>query len=101
LAKAPIQCLEYVVVRDLTPLLARHHRKRFAALLDKHLPQWRQAREMLKGTPPVYEHRVGGDAVDELEEGVAAGIGRLVWGAGGLGASWAKTARIGEVVTPA
>lgn len=51
LAKQPPQCVEYVVVHELTHLLERHHTKRFQALLDLHLPQWRLLREQLNALP--------------------------------------------------
>ena len=47
LAKQPAQCLEYVVVHELIHLLERPHNARFTALLDAHLPQWRQRRALL------------------------------------------------------
>jgi predicted metal-dependent hydrolase len=55
LAKKPVQCLEYIIVHELVHLLERHHNERFAALLDTHLPQWRQYREMLSLAPLGYE----------------------------------------------
>jgi hypothetical protein len=55
LAKKPIQCLEYIVVHELVHLLERHHNERFTALLDAHMPQWQQYREMLKHTPLGHE----------------------------------------------
>jgi hypothetical protein len=55
LAKTPIQCLEYIVVHELVHLLERHHNERFTALLDAHMPQWQQYREMLKKTPLGHE----------------------------------------------
>ena len=55
LAKKPVQCLEYIVVHELTHLLERHHNERFAALLDKHLPPWRSFREMLSEVPLGHE----------------------------------------------
>lgn len=47
LAKKPVQCLEYIVVHELTHLLERHHNDRFTSLMDRHLPHWRQARKAL------------------------------------------------------
>lgn len=47
LAKKPVQCLEYILVHELTHLLERHHNERFTGLLDQHLPQWRTLREEL------------------------------------------------------
>lgn len=51
LAKKPAPCLEYIVVHELAHLLERHHNECFTALLDTHLPQWRQYREMLNTSP--------------------------------------------------
>ncbi|MEE4202384.1 MAG: SprT family zinc-dependent metalloprotease [Halieaceae bacterium] len=51
LAKKPPQCLEYVIVHELTHLLERHHNKRFIALMDLHLPSWRQSRDILNQLP--------------------------------------------------
>jgi len=55
LAKKPVQCLEYIVVHELVHLLERNHNDRFTALLDQHLPQWRQYREMLSQSPLGHE----------------------------------------------
>lgn len=55
LAKKPIQCLEYIVVHELVHLLERHHNERFAALLEAHVPQWRQYRQMLSQAPLGHE----------------------------------------------
>ena len=55
LAKKPMQCLEYIVVHELVHLLERHHDDRFTALLETHMPQWRQYREMLSKTPLGFE----------------------------------------------
>lgn len=55
LAKKPAQSLEYVVVHELVHLLERHHNERFAGLLDLHMPQWRQYRDMLNQTPLGHE----------------------------------------------
>ena len=55
LAKKPVQCLEYIVVHELVHLLERHHNDRFAGLIEAHLPQWRQYREMLRKAPLGHE----------------------------------------------
>lgn len=55
LAKAPTQCLEYIVVHELVHLLEREHNDRFAALVETHVPQWRQCRERLNKTSLRYE----------------------------------------------
>lgn len=55
LAKKPVQCLEYIVAHELTHLLERHHNERFTALLDAHMPQWPQYRDMLNSLPLGHE----------------------------------------------
>ncbi|WP_211251815.1 M48 family metallopeptidase [Andreprevotia chitinilytica] len=55
LAKKPVQCLEYIVVHELTHLLERHHNDRMVALLDRHLPQWRAHRDRLNEMPLAHE----------------------------------------------
>ena len=55
LAKKPLQCLEYIVAHELAHLLERHHNERFAALMDVHMPQWRQYREILNGLPLAHQ----------------------------------------------
>jgi predicted metal-dependent hydrolase len=55
LAKAPKPCLEYIVVHELVHLLERHHNERFSALLEAHMPQWRQCRARLNKTPLATE----------------------------------------------
>jgi predicted metal-dependent hydrolase len=51
LAKKPVQCLEYIVVHELAHLIERHHNDRFAALMDRYLPAWRQYRGELQAAP--------------------------------------------------
>jgi predicted metal-dependent hydrolase len=41
LSKRPISCLEFIVVHEMTHLLERKHNKRFFALMDKFMPNWR------------------------------------------------------------
>jgi len=55
LAKKPRECLEYVVVHEMTHLLERHHNDRFVALMDANIPQWRQYRDMLNRSPLAHE----------------------------------------------
>lgn len=55
LAKKPEQCLEYIVVHKLAHLLERQHNERFTALMDRHLPDWRQRRETLKDSALGHE----------------------------------------------
>lgn len=56
LAKKPILCLEYIIVHELVHLVERHHNVRFAALMDAHIPQWRQYRAMLSTMPLGHEN---------------------------------------------
>jgi predicted metal-dependent hydrolase len=55
LVKKPPACLEYVVVHELVHLLARKHDERFLALMDRHLPSWRQYRAELNAAPLAKE----------------------------------------------
>ena len=47
LAKKPAVFLEYVLVHELTHLLEKTHNKRFVALMDQFMPQWREFRQMI------------------------------------------------------
>ena len=53
---APVQCLEYIVVHELVHLIERHHNERFTALMDQHMPDWPQRRQLLNGAPLGHEH---------------------------------------------
>lgn len=55
LAKKPVQCIEYIVVHELAHMLEKRHNEQFMALMDRHLPHWRQHRAMLNATPLGYE----------------------------------------------
>ena len=47
LAKKPPECLEYVVVHELTHLLECHHNARFMAHMDNFLPNWQIIKQRL------------------------------------------------------
>ena len=51
LVKKPPRCLEYLVAHEMAHLIERHHDRRFTALLDRHLPTWRQNRQELNAAP--------------------------------------------------
>jgi hypothetical protein len=51
LARKPVECLEYVVVHELTHLLERRHNQRFYGYLDRFMPTWRLARAALNRAP--------------------------------------------------
>ena len=55
LAKKPPHCLEYIVVHELVHLLDHTHGERFIALMDQHLPTWRERRRALNTLPVRYE----------------------------------------------
>ena len=55
LAKKHPDCLEYLVVHEMTHLLERGHGERFTMLLDKFLPAWRARRDQLNGSPLAHE----------------------------------------------
>ena len=56
LAKKSSQCLEYIIVHEMTHLLERHHNDRFIKLMDEFMPQWRLYREELNHSPLASEH---------------------------------------------
>jgi len=49
-AKHP-DCLEYIVVHEMTHLLERNHGERFTTLMDKFMPDWRARRDQLNAAP--------------------------------------------------
>ena len=52
--KSP-ECLEYVVVHELAHLIERSHNARFKAILDGHMPDWREIEGLLN--PKLSKHR--------------------------------------------
>jgi len=51
LAKKPRECLEYVVVHEMTHLLEPTHNTRFFALMDQFMPKWQFYRDQLNQLP--------------------------------------------------
>ena len=51
LAKKDPECLEYVVVHEMTHLLEPTHNARFISLMDQNLPNWRLMRDELNRAP--------------------------------------------------
>ena len=51
LAKKSPELLEYVVVHEMVHLTEHHHNRRFAHLMDQHLPNWRYLRKALNHAP--------------------------------------------------
>jgi predicted metal-dependent hydrolase len=55
LAKKHPDCLEYIVVHEMTHLLERNHGERFIALMDQFMPDWRLLRDNLNKAPLAHE----------------------------------------------
>ncbi|MDR2832164.1 MAG: M48 family metallopeptidase [Streptococcaceae bacterium] len=51
LAKKSVNCLEYIIVHELIHLIERHHNDRFLALMNYHLPNWKQLKKELNNQP--------------------------------------------------
>ena len=51
LAKKPRECLEYIVVHEMTHVLEPTHNARFVALMNQFMPQWQFYREQLNRLP--------------------------------------------------
>jgi len=54
LAKKPLQCLEYIIVHEMTHLLERKHNEKFIAYMNKFLPNWKSCKEELNRLPTNY-----------------------------------------------
>jgi predicted metal-dependent hydrolase len=48
LAKRPLECLEFIIVHELTHLIERLHNDRFKSCMDNFMPLWRVYRDELK-----------------------------------------------------
>ena len=55
LAKKPRECLEYIVVHEMTHVLEPTHNARFVALMDQFMPQWPFYRDQLNRLPVSHE----------------------------------------------
>ena len=55
LAKKHPDCLEYIVVHEMTHYLERNHGDRFTSLMDQHMPDWRRRRAQLNDAPLAEE----------------------------------------------
>jgi len=47
LAKKPLQCLEYIIVHEMTHLLEKNHTPEFKRQLASVMPKWAQYKEEL------------------------------------------------------
>lgn len=55
LAKKPLSCIEYIIVHELAHLLEPNHGDRFICLMDEHLPDWCQRRDLLNSSFLAHE----------------------------------------------
>lgn len=55
LAKKHPDCLEYIVVHEMTHYLERDHGERFTKLMDDLMPDWRLRRDQLSQSPLAHE----------------------------------------------
>jgi predicted metal-dependent hydrolase len=55
LAKKHPDCLEYIIVHEMTHLLERNHTESFTALMDEHMADWRARRDRLNAEPLASE----------------------------------------------
>lgn len=55
LAKKPPECLEYIVVHEMTHLLEPTHNSRFSSLMEFFMPQWQHVRNELNNLPVRHE----------------------------------------------
>lgn len=55
LAKKPRECLEYIVVHEMAHLLEPTHHRRFIAIMERCMPDWRFYREQLNRLPVRHE----------------------------------------------
>jgi predicted metal-dependent hydrolase len=55
LAKKPMRCLEYIMLHEMAHLLERRHNDGFIAIMDEHMPKWRQYRDELNRMPLSHE----------------------------------------------
>lgn len=58
LAKKHPDCLEYIVVHEMTHYLERNHGERFTTLMDGFMPDWRSRRDQLNDAPLGHEEWV-------------------------------------------
>ena len=55
LARKPRECLEYLVVHEMTHLLEPTHNARFVALINQFMPNWQHRRDQLNQLPVRHE----------------------------------------------
>ncbi|AKB35638.1 putative metal-dependent hydrolase [Methanosarcina siciliae C2J] len=56
LAKKPPECLEYIIIHEMTHLLEPTHNSRFIALMDRFMSKWQFYRDRLNQLPVSHEN---------------------------------------------
>lgn len=69
LAKKHPDCLEYIVVHEMTHYLERNHGERFTSLMDSHMPDWRRRRDLLNAAPLAHEPWSGDERGEPSQQG--------------------------------
>jgi predicted metal-dependent hydrolase len=54
LDKKPIECLEYIILHELTHLKVKNHGKDFVENIEKYMPYWRDLRNLLNDSKLDY-----------------------------------------------
>ncbi len=55
LAKKPRECLEYIIVHEMTHLIEHTHNEHFVELMDTFMPKWQYHRDVLNRLPVRHE----------------------------------------------
>jgi len=55
LARKPRECLEYLIVHEMTHILEPTHNAHFVALIDQFMPNWQHRRDQLNRLPVRHE----------------------------------------------
>lgn len=55
LIKRPPECINYLVLHEITHLIEPNHSDAFLAFLDRHMPNWRTYRDELNASPLAHE----------------------------------------------
>ena len=54
LAKKPFECLDYILLHELTHLQVKDHGPEFLAILDEYMPYWREVKKQLNDSTLDY-----------------------------------------------
>ena len=55
LARVPYECIDYIIVHELTHLQVPNHSRLFEARLERFMPQWRARRQQLNDFVALYK----------------------------------------------